>query len=85
MQDSTSIEKARRIEELRLTVYALDESMTLDHVEAGYVFGAKQAAIQADWHSTMCHLVNLEAHIKAKLDQAHRVLTDVRREARRKK
>lgn len=85
MQDSTSIEKERRIEELRLTVFGLDESMTLDHIEAGYVFGTKQAAISADWHSAMCQLVNLEAHIKSKLDQAHRVLTEVRREARRKK
>lgn len=85
MQDSTTIEETRRIEDLRLTVYDMDESMSLDHIEAGYVFGAKQATIQADWHSTVCHLVNLEAHIKQKLDQAHRVLTEVRREARRKK
>lgn len=74
-----------RIDDLRSMIYDMDQDMVLDSVEEGYVYGAKQAAIRADWQDAQCHLANLEVHLKNKLDKVHKITVEVKREARRKK
>ena len=79
------IERDTRTDDLRSLVYDMDQSLSLDIVEEGFIFAAKQAAIRADWKDAECQLINLKEHIQQKLNQVRNVLTEVKKEARRKK
>lgn len=85
MQNPRTDELEERTEHLRSLIFDIDQSLSLDNVEEGFVFGAKQAAIRADWQDAQCHLANLEDHLKSKLDKIHKLNVEVKRETRRKK
>lgn len=85
MTKQVVIERDTRTDDLRSLVYDMDQSLSLDIVEEGFIFGAKQAAIRADWKDAECQLVNLKEHIQQKLNQVRNILTEVKKEARRKK